>query len=315
MSGPSRLALALAAVIALVTLPFATPATAHAAAGTVRWETRVSDRILDIGISSPNLEGPGFAVKVVRLLLPEGWSKDADRTWPTVWVLHGGFDDHKSWTDKGNLAALTAGADALFVLPETSWCSAYSDWYNGGDYGPPAWEEYLLQDVRTVLESGYRAGTARAVAGNSMGGLGAMKFAAEYQGWFNSAASFSGNVDPLHASGAPGDPDKPGLGCGAEWERVWGDYADPEERKIWVENNPYSRAAGLTDLPLFVSYGRGDLVETGVYEQNYRFADRLQQLGAEVDERYVPSQGHNWDAWQIQMKNALPMLLSSIGAA
>ncbi|WP_280495017.1 hypothetical protein [Nocardia asiatica] len=43
--------------------------------------------------------------------------------------------------------------------------------------------------------------------------------------------------------------------------------------------------------------------------------DRLRQLGAQVDQRYVPDQGHNWDAWKIQMRAALPMLLSSVGAA
>ncbi|MFJ2838101.1 alpha/beta hydrolase [Nocardia sp. NPDC087230] len=311
MFGP-RLSLALAALLTAVAATFTLPAPAQAAAGTVRWETRVSDRILDIGISSPNLEGPGFAVKVVRLLLPPGWSKNAGRTWPTIWVLHGGFDDHKSWTDKGDLEALTAGTEAIYVLPETSWCSAYSDWWNYGAYGAPAWEKYLTDDVRTILESGYRAGTTRAVAGNSMGGLGAMKFAAKYQGWFRSAAAFSGNVDPLHDSGAPGDPDKPGQGCAADWKRVWGDYT--AQRSIWEQNNPYTQASKLTGIPLFVSYGKNDPVESLAYEQNYRFVDKLQSLGANVDERYVPSQGHNWDAWQVQMRNALPMLLSSVGA-
>ncbi|MDE1671079.1 alpha/beta hydrolase [Nocardia gipuzkoensis] len=308
----SRIALAIATVIAGLTVPLLSVQPAQAAP-TVRWETRVSDRILDIGLSSPHLEGPDWSVKVVRLLLPPGWSKDAARTWPTVWVLHGGFDDHKSWTDKGDLEALTAGKDAIFVLPETSWCSAYSNWYNDGRGGPPAWESYLLEDVRTLLETGYRANATRAVAGNSMGGLGAMKFAAAHQGWFRSAASFSGNVDPLHDSGAPGEPDKPGQGCAADWKRVWGDYA--VHRDIWVANNPYSRAADLTGIPLFVSYGKGDPVESAAYEQNFRFVDRLQQLGARVDERYVPDQGHNWDAWKIQMRAALPMLLSSVDAA
>lgn len=311
MSALRRIALPLLAVL-LGAAALIVPAAPASATGIVRWETRVSDRILDIGLSSPNLEGPGWSVKVVRLLLPPGWSADADRTWPTVWVLHGGFDDHRSWTDKGDLEALTAGRDAIFVLPETSWCSAYSDWYNGGAWGAPAWEKYLLGDVRTVLESNYRANTTRAIAGNSMGGLGAMKFAAEYQGWFASAASFSGNVDPLHASGAPGEPDKPGQGCAADWKRVWGDL--PAQRALWEENNPYSQAHRLTGLPLFVSYGNNGVVENRVYEQNYRFADRLQQLGAQVDERYVPGHGHDWTAWRAQMQNALPMLLSSVGA-
>ncbi len=313
MSAPSRIALVVVAILLGVAMTFV-PRLPAQAAGIVRWETRVSDRILDIGISSPNLEGPEWSVKVVRLLLPPGWSKDADRTWPTIRVLHGGLDDHKSWTDKGNLEALTAGRNAIFVLPETSWCSAYSDWWNYGSWGAPAWEKYLLDDVRTILETSYRAGTTRAIAGNSMGGLGAMKFAAEYPTRFESAASFSGNVDPLEASGARSEPDKPGQGCGADWKRVWGDYTIPDQRAIWEENNPYSRAADLTGKPLFVSYGKGDAVESAVYEQNYRFVDRLQQLGAQVDERYVPDQGHNWTTWQVQMQNALPMLLSSVGA-
>ncbi|MFJ1460299.1 alpha/beta hydrolase [Nocardia sp. N2S4-5] len=304
----AKVVLAVFAVVAALAVPFTAAPRAHAA-GTVVWETRVSDRILDFGVSSPNLDAP---IKVVRLVVPPGWSKDATRTWPTVWVLHGGFDDHKSWTDKGNLEALTAGSDAIFVLPETSWCSAYSDWYNGGRGGAPAWETYLTDDLRTILENQYRASDVRAVAGNSMGGLGSMKLAAAHPGMFRSAASFSGNVDPLHASGAPGEPDKPGQGCGANWKLVWGDYTVPKELEVWQANDPYVQADKLTGIPLFVSYGRNDLVEQGAYEQNYRFVDRLQQLGATVDERYEPGQGHNWDAWTAQMRNALPMLLNSV---
>lgn len=313
MSGLSRVLVVVLTALAGIAVPALLAPQAHAAP-IARWETRVSDRILDIGVSSPHLEGPDWSVKVVRLVVPPGWSPTANRTWPTVWVLHGGFDDHKSWTDKGGLEALTAGREAIFVLPETSWCSAYSDWWIYGAYGPPAWEKYLLEDVRGLLESRYRANTTRAVAGNSMGGLGAMKFAAEYPGMFRAAASFSGNVDPLRESGAPGGPDLPGLGCGADWKRVWGDHAVPAQRAIWQENNPYSRAADLVGIPLFVSYGRTGTVESTVYEQNYRFADRLRAVGAQVDERYVPTDGHDWPAWQRQLGNALPMLLAAVGA-
>jgi S-formylglutathione hydrolase FrmB len=286
-------------------------ARAHAAAGHVVWETRVGDRMLDLGVSSPNLDAPS---KAVRLLLPPGWAKNATRTWPTIWVLHGGFDDHKSWTDKGRLDTLTTGVNAIVVLPETSWCSAYSNWYNDGRYGPPAWETYLLDDVRAILETSYRANGTRAIAGNSMGGLGAMKLAAKHPGMFRAAASFSGDVDPLHDSGAPGDPDKPGLGCGADPDRVWG--ALPAHRDVWAANDPYDLAKDrkLDGIPLFVSYGRGDAVEQRVYQENYRFAAELRAVGATVDERYAPDQGHNWDAWRAQMTAALPMLRRSVGA-
>ncbi|RDI46349.1 alpha/beta hydrolase [Nocardia mexicana] len=305
----AKIVLAVLTVIASLIVPFLSAPQAHAA-GTVVWERQISDRIFDFGVSSPNIDAP---IKVVRLLVPPGWSKNANQTWPTVWVLHGGFDDHKSWTEKGNLEQLTANSNAIFVMPETSWCSAYSNWYNGGRYGAPAWETYVTEDLRTIMETTYKANTTRAIAGNSMGGLGSMKLAAAHQGMYRSAASFSGNVDPLHASGAPGDPDKPGQGCAADWKRVWGDYNVPAERKIWEANDPYVQAPKLTGIPLFVSYGKGDGVEQAVYEQNYRFADHLQQLGASVDEKYEPGQGHNWDAWTAQMQNALPMLLQSVG--
>ncbi|WP_276611517.1 hypothetical protein [Streptomyces sp. A1547] len=39
------------------------------------------------------------------------------------------------------------------MLPQTSPCSAYSDWYNSGGGGPPAWEN-LMDELRPLLESG-----------------------------------------------------------------------------------------------------------------------------------------------------------------
>ncbi|WP_280331205.1 hypothetical protein [Nocardia wallacei] len=43
--------------MAALAVPFTAAPRAHAAA-TVVWETRVSDRILDFGVSAPNLDAP-----------------------------------------------------------------------------------------------------------------------------------------------------------------------------------------------------------------------------------------------------------------
>ncbi|MFE2475164.1 alpha/beta hydrolase-fold protein [Streptomyces sp. NPDC059389] len=93
-------------------------------------------------------------------------------------------------------AALPA---ALVLLLQTAGAGAATcTWL--GDGGPPAWETYLLDELRPLPASGYRAGTERAVAGLSMGGLGAMKLAAAHPGTFRAVASYSGAVSALRLS-------------------------------------------------------------------------------------------------------------------
>ncbi|MBT2384130.1 alpha/beta hydrolase family protein [Streptomyces sp. ISL-11] len=232
-------------------------------------EVRVDDRMLDLAVASPEIDAPS---KWVRLLLPRGWSRDAERTWPTLWMLHGSGGDHRDWTDHTHIEELAARRDVIVVMPETSGCSSYSDWYNDGRWGAPAWETYLLDELRPLLERDYRAGTRRAaVAGLSMGGHGALKLAAARPGAFKAAASYSGAVSPLHQAtdGGPSGPDAVKLGgliCLTDWKRVWGepgypfDTTDPRDLRqqwLWKRNSPVERAASLAGTALYLSYGNG----------------------------------------------------------
>ena len=278
---------------------------------------RVDSRTLDLSISSQNVEG---SRRSVRLLLPPGWSQTASRTWPALYFLHGGGDDYRSWSDKTDLKAFSAGKDVIVVLPDTSWCSAYSDWWNHGNGGSPKWETFVTLEVRQILERGYRASDVRAVAGNSMGGLGALKFAENHPGMFRAAASFSGNVDPLHSySGGSDGFDKPGLACLADWKRVWGDPAIPAQRAIWVRNDPYEQAAKLAGVRVFLSSGDGsgggaaDLIEQGVNKQSKALAGRLGSLGIPVTSHFYSPGTHGWSDWQREMHRAFPLLLSALG--
>src|SRR5688500_12543573 len=62
----------------------APPVTADTGA-TVVQETRIDARTLDLKINSPALGTTGM----VRVLLPQGWDSQPNRTWPQVWLLHG----------------------------------------------------------------------------------------------------------------------------------------------------------------------------------------------------------------------------------
>jgi S-formylglutathione hydrolase FrmB len=276
-------------------------------------ETWIDDRTVDVQIRTPSSEQ---TTERIRLLLPSGWSRTASRTWPVLYLLHGGLDDHRSWTRGTSVEQLSASRPVIVAMPDSSWCSAYSDWWNHGSGGRPQWETYVVTEVRQILVRGYRAGTRRAIAGNSMGGLGAMKLAASRPDLFRAAAAFSGDVDPMHMyDGAfdPGDVSTPGLGCAADWTRVWGDPRVPAQRAIWERNSPWHQAANLRGLSLYLSSGgNGDLVEAQTTRETRGLATRLQGLGIPATTHFFTA-GHDWQNWDGELTRAWPQLMSALG--
>ncbi|MEW9549123.1 alpha/beta hydrolase [Nonomuraea sp. NPDC050783] len=282
------------------------PATPSATASAeVLDERRLDERRMELTIRSPAL---GDETTKVRLLLPRGW--ESRRDWPVLWLLHGGLDDHTSWTAKTDVAALTRDTGVMVVMPDGGKCGSYSDWWNGGDGGPPRWETYHLRELLPLLESRYRAGPNRAIAGYSMGGQGAMLYAAK--GSFKAAASFSGAVDIL----GPGVPQAvmagTAVGCfGTDWKRIWG---DPEaQRSIWRAHNPYDQAGKLKGVELYVAAGEGDVVEDLANRAARSFAGRLHDLHIPVRTHFYRG-GHNHTYWQRELHRAYPMLTAAIGA-
>ncbi|WP_169807955.1 alpha/beta hydrolase [Actinomadura hibisca] len=287
-------------------------------------ERRRSTRVLDLAVRSPNLPG----VAHVRLLLPPGWSPDADRTWPVLWLLHGVCGQgHTAWTDNTDLERRTEGLDVLIVLPDGG-CANYSDWWNRGAGGPPKWETFHLAELRQILERGYRAGTARAIAGSGLGGTGALAYAARHRGLFRAAASFSGTLDLLHRDPAALDgPDLVELSVAvgrpaADWRALWGDPC--EQRVVWRHHNPYDLADRLAGVRLYLSGGDGtpgpydplpgrgpDAVEALACRTGQAFAAKLARLGIPAATHFYRGT-HGWPYWERELNAALPVLLAEI---
>ncbi|WP_344907653.1 alpha/beta hydrolase family protein [Actinomadura meridiana] len=291
-------------------------------------EQRPRRRVLDLAVRSPVLDDTVHA----RLLLPRHWARDAARRWPVLWLLHGagvGADRHTAWSDHTDIEELTEDADVIVVMPDGGPCGNYTDWWNRGDGGAPKWETFHLAELRQILERGYRAGSDRAVAGNAMGGLGAMAYAARHRGMFRAAASFSGPVHTLHR-----DPDgldvadlvELGVAIGAsslDWTDVWGDPA--EQQTVWRQHNPYDLAGRLSGVRLHLSAGDGepgpydprpsatdrDVVESLVSTVSREFAAKLGKLGIPVTTRFYKGT-HTWPYWRRELRAALPGLLEEI---
>lgn len=266
--------------------------------------TRHGERLMTVEIDSPSVGQTS-----VSLLLPARYEAQPERTWPVLYLLHGATNDHATWLEETNVEGLTEDLDILVVMPDGGDYGFYSDGWDAGADGRPMWETYHLEELPRLLEDGFHASEVRAVAGPSMGGFGAVSYAARRPGMFRAAASFSGILD-IFSLGRLG-------------EDVWGDREDHLE--AWLAHDPITLAPALEGTALYVSWGSGepgpldadearfDVVEAWLAAGNERFADRLADLGlsATVDS-YGPGT-HTWPYWERALAEVLPMLMASLG--
>jgi S-formylglutathione hydrolase FrmB len=269
-------------------------------------EKRAGARLLDLSVRSPALDATGM----VRLLTPEGWKPKSDRKWPVLYLLHGCCDTYDSWTRSTDVETWPELKRTLVVMPEGGDVGFYSNWKDG-----PAWETFHLTELRRLLEQDYGAGEPRAIAGLSMGGLGAMAYAARHPGLFEGAASFSGLLHPqadtelmegLFAQHTP-DPDA-----------IWGD--PQQDEATWAQHDPTALAPRLKGTRLFVSSGNGrpgpldrdaerdTLIEPTVLRESQAFARRLQRARIPVRTDFYGPGNHDWPYWERELRRALPTL-------
>ncbi|MGP4115354.1 alpha/beta hydrolase [Streptomyces sp. 4N509B] len=305
----------------------ADPATRRGRARVVG-EKRLDARTLDLTIDSPALG----TTATVRLLLPPGWTPGRRRTWPVLYLLHGAWDDYTSWTRSTDVAALTEGTGLLVVMPEAGRAGFYSDWWNGGAGGAPRWETFHLGEVRHLLEHGYGAGRARAVAGLSMGGFGAVSYAARHPRMFRAAASFSGVAHPPYTGPHEPSPyDGPRFvsmileSNGFDPSALWGDPV--EQAEVWAAHSPVDLAARLARVPVVVSSGNGQPgpldapgtpadrdVEPLCELMSQTLVTRLRQEGADLTARLYGPGTHTWPYWERELHAAFPLLVDAVGA-
>lgn len=293
-------------------------------AATVVAEVAVDARTRDLQIDSPTLG----ATVGVRVLLPPHWSPNSERRWPVLYVLHGAEaltgehpPNYQSWSLRTDIAALTADDDMLVVMPEGGNVGWYSDWYNDGHGGAPAWETFHLVELPEILEERYRAGNERAIAGLSMGGFGATSYAARHPGMFRAVAAFSAPLtmnEPLAQTIVTVSLTVQGFDRYA----VWGDPMEHPE--IWAAHDPFTLADNLVGIPVFISAGNGspgpfdpgredtDVLESAALESSTAFADHLRSLGGDVTTDFYGNGTHSWPYWQQELQRAMPHLLAAL---
>jgi S-formylglutathione hydrolase FrmB len=128
----------------------------------------------------------------VNVLLPDDY-RTGGRRYPVLYMFHGGNDDFRQFDFLG-IRNLTAGKPIIVVMPD----GGHAGWYSNpvsSFVGPRNWETFHIAQLLPWIEANFRTFAeydGRAVSGFSMGGFGALKYAAKYYGHFASVSAHSG---------------------------------------------------------------------------------------------------------------------------
>lgn len=128
-----------------------------------------------------------------RVIFPNGYDakEKANERYPVIYLLHGLGGHFDNWTDKTKLAEYAAPYNFIIVTPEGG-----DGWYTDSASLPnDRYETYIADELIPEIDKKFRTfadRNSRAIAGLSMGGYGAFKFALKYPEKFVLAGSFSG---------------------------------------------------------------------------------------------------------------------------
>lgn len=207
---------------------------------------------------------------------------------PVLYLLHGLSDDHTIWQRRTSIERYAAPLGLAVVMPAVH-RSFYADERVGGRY----WA-FLSEELPELVSEFFRVSTRRAdtfVAGLSMGGYGAFKWALRQPERFAAAASMSGAVDVVELARRS---DRVSL-----FERVHGGTIGPDEDLLRLV-----AAADRATLPaLHLSCG----TEDHLFTANQRFVEAAERAGVPLTVNFRPGE-HEWQFWDDEIRTVLDWL-------
>src|SRR4051812_42492693 len=208
MSTKTRRAIRVALLMLIVLAPAASAPAAGADAPNMasgsgitvsgwRW---ITSRTLEVDISTAKVA----AVAVngphrVRVTLPNDYSTSGSTRYPVLYLLHGGAGGNSAqWTTGGGaVEQITNNRPIVTVMPDGGKVGWYTNWVDQSQ-GAQAWADFHLNQLIPWIDANLRtiaSKSGRAIAGLSMGGFGAVRYAQDRPDLFAYVASFSGAVD------------------------------------------------------------------------------------------------------------------------
>ncbi len=212
---------------------------------------------------------------------------------PVLYLLHGLTDDHTAWTRFTSIERYADDHGLAVVMPQV-----HRSFYADEAYGMKFWT-FLSEELPRVVERFFQVSSRREdtfVAGLSMGGYGAFKWALREPHRFAAAVSLSGALD---LAWLQRHDDRPHI------RKVMADvYAGRDVTGSDDDLFHLLRTADPATLPrLMLRCGTGD----HLLHQNERFVAACAEAGVPLDSGFGPGE-HEWGYWDTHIRPALTFL-------
>ncbi|WP_337104325.1 alpha/beta hydrolase [Paenibacillus sp. YIM B09110] len=216
---------------------------------------------------------------------------------PTLYLLHGLSDDDTIWLRRTSIERYVAELGLAVVMP-----NVHRSFYTDMKYGNQYWT-FLTEELPAVARSFFPLSEEREdnfVAGLSMGGYGAFKWALRHPDRFAAAGSLSGAVDLVNhiESGK-----SPIAGIDQLFEQIFGAESirgtDNDLLHVMQQQSGSSAERPL----LYQCCGMEDFL----YEDNLSFREACLEAGYELIYEEGPG-GHDWVYWDEYIQRFLKLL-------
>ncbi|MEW2385530.1 alpha/beta hydrolase family protein [Micromonospora sp. NPDC047707] len=210
---------------------------------------------------------------------------------PVLYLLHGLTDDDTIWLRRTSIERYVAPLGLAVVMPQ-----AGRSFYRDEEHGNRYWT-FLTEELPAVCDDFFRLSRRPEdtyVAGLSMGGYGAVKWALRHPDRFAAAASLSGALNVASRRHHPARPVDPGV-----WHTVFGEraVAGTDDDTVAL----LDRYAG--GPALYVACGTDDFL----YEDSLRFVDVARARGVPLTVDFSPGD-HDWAYWDAKIQDVLAWL-------
>ena len=269
---------------------------------------------IQIGLSaqskvSDNLSLPSKILNMERkyaIYLPPDY-ESSTRSYPVLYLLHGGGDDQTGWVQFGEVMNITDKAIAegkatpmIIVMPDAN---TTRRGYSNNATGTWLYEDFFFKELMPFVEKKYRIKADkrfRAIAGLSMGGDGSFTYALHHPELFSSACPLSAGTGPLTMDVAKTNVRRAdSTATDGQIEAFYKRQSVPE----LVNNVPDSLKKAVR---WYIDCGDDDFLFEG--NSLVHIAMRKKEIPHEFR---IRNGGHNWTYW----RQALPDVLEFVSQA
>ncbi len=228
----------------------------------------------------------------------------SQRTYPVLYLLHGGGDDQTGWVQFGEVQNITDKATKegnatpmIIVMPDAN---TGRRGYSNDVTNTWRYEDFFFQELMPFIEKTYRVKTEkryRAISGLSMGGDGTFTYALHHPELFAAACPLSAGTGPMNLDSAK-----------ARLKRENNSLTDSSITAYYKRQSVLELVNNLPDglkksVRWYIDCGDDDFL----YEGNclVHIAMRKQEIPHEFR---IREGAHNWTYW----RQALPTVLEFV---